>query len=153
VLLRESHVRECEVGCGDGGFLLKGDDMVANLDVGDALTNRLDDASTLMSENDRESTLWILTRQGVGILLGVSTIRKRWKLLRTRTSVADTSVVNLDADLVGTRRKDFNVLNAKGLAGLPGDSGLAVNDLFKMVNKVLQKMTSTTGGVRPFAEG
>lgn len=41
--------------------------MVADLDVGDALTNGLDDTSTLVSEDDGESTLGVLARQSVGI--------------------------------------------------------------------------------------
>lgn len=49
------------------GLVLESDDMVANLDVGDALTNGLDDTSTLVSKDDGESTLWVLARQSVGI--------------------------------------------------------------------------------------
>jgi hypothetical protein len=39
--------------------------------------------------------------------------------------MADTGVVNLDANLVGLGGSDLNVLNAKLLTGLPGDGGLA----------------------------
>lgn len=38
--------------------------------------------------------------------------------------MADTGVVDLDADLVGPRRRDFDVLDAELLAGLPGNGGL-----------------------------
>ena len=49
------------------GFVLKGNDMVARLHVGDALTNRLDNTSTLVSQDNRESTLGILAGEGVCI--------------------------------------------------------------------------------------
>ena len=41
-----------------------------------------------------------------------------------RTGVADTCVVDLDADLALLRGLDLNLLDAQVLAGLPGDSGL-----------------------------
>lgn len=43
--------------------------------------------------------------------------------------MADTSVVDLDADLVGPGRKNFDILKAQRLAGLPGNGGLARNGL------------------------
>lgn len=39
--------------------------------------------------------------------------------------MADTSVVNLDADLVGLWWGYFDVLEGEVLASLPGDGGLA----------------------------
>jgi hypothetical protein len=45
------------------------------------------------------------------------------------TCVANTSVVDLDTDLVGLGRSNLNVLNGQRLTGLPGDSGLAGNGL------------------------
>lgn len=80
--------------------------MVARLHVCDALANGLDDASTLVSQDDREGTLGVLSGEGVGI------------------GMADTSVVDLDADFVGFGRSNFDVLNHKVLASLPGDCGL-----------------------------
>lgn len=44
--------------------------------------------------------------------------------LGTNTGVANTSVVNLDADLVGLRWGYFDVLEGEILASLPGDGGL-----------------------------
>lgn len=44
--------------------------------------------------------------------------------------MADTSVVDLNADLVGARRGNLNVFDAQLLAGLPGDGSLAGNGLF-----------------------
>lgn len=41
--------------------------MVARLDVCDALTNGLDDTSTLVTEDNGESTLGILAGERVGI--------------------------------------------------------------------------------------
>jgi hypothetical protein len=43
--------------------------------------------------------------------------------------VADTGVVDLDADLVGLGGSDLDVLDAEVLAGLPGDGGLAGDGL------------------------
>lgn len=50
-----------------GGFVLKSDNVVTRLDVGDALTNGLDVTGTLVSQDDGESTLGVLAGQGVGI--------------------------------------------------------------------------------------
>lgn len=80
--------------------------MVTGLHVCDALANRLDDASTLVSQNDGEGTLRVLSGECVGI------------------SVADTGVVDLDADLVGLWGSDLDVLDGEVLASLPGDGSL-----------------------------
>lgn len=41
--------------------------MVAHLDIGHTLANRLDDAGALVSQDDGKSTLGILAGEGVGI--------------------------------------------------------------------------------------
>lgn len=41
--------------------------MVTRLDVGDTLTNGLNNTSTLVSEDNGESTLRVLTGESVGI--------------------------------------------------------------------------------------
>ena len=87
--------------------------MVARLDVGDALANRLDDARTFVSQDNGESTLGVLARQ------------------RVRVCVADTGVVDLDADLVGLGRRNLDVLNAQLLASLPGNGSLAGDGLIR----------------------
>ena len=46
--------------------------------------------------------------------------------------MANASVVDLDADLVGSRRKNLNVLEAELLASAPGDSGLASDGLMRV---------------------
>ena len=74
-------------------YVLKGDDVVTRLYICDTLTNRLDDTSTLVPKDNRESTLRILARECVGIC------------------VADTGVVDLNADLVGPRGCNFDILN------------------------------------------
>jgi hypothetical protein len=94
-----------------GEDVLEGDDVVAGLHVGDALTNRLDDTSALMSQDNGERALGVLSRQGV------------------RIGMADTGVVNLDSDLVGLGGSDLNVLDAQLLAGLPGHGSLAGDGL------------------------
>lgn len=85
--------------------------MVANLDVGHALTNRLDDTSSLVPQDDGEGTLGVLAGQ------------------RVRICVAHTGVVDLDTDLVRLWGCNLDVLNAQVLARLPGDGGLAGDGL------------------------
>ena len=80
--------------------------MVTGLHVCDTLTNGLDDTSTLVSEDDGESTLGVLAGQCVGIC------------------VADTGVVDLNADLVGPGGSDLDILNGEVLASFPGNGGL-----------------------------
>lgn len=87
-------------------YSLKSNDVVTGLHVGHALTHRLDDASTLVSQDNGERALGVLAGQGVGI------------------GVADAGVVDLDTDLVGLGRGNLNVLDGEVLAGFPGDSGL-----------------------------
>lgn len=50
-----------------GSDILKSNDVITRLDRGHALTNRLDNTSALVSQNDGESTLGILAGEGVGI--------------------------------------------------------------------------------------
>lgn len=44
--------------------------------------------------------------------------------MRSRTSVADTSVMDLNADFVGLGRRNLDVLDGQRLASCPGDGGL-----------------------------
>lgn len=87
--------------------------MVSGLYVCDALTNRLDDTSTLVPKDDRESTLRVLAGQCVGIC------------------VADTGVVDLNTDFTSPWGEDLDILNGKVLAGLPGNGSL-----FKLVRQI-----------------
>lgn len=89
-----------------GGHVLKGNNVVAGLHVCDALTDGLDDTSTLVSEDDGEGTLGVLAGQCVGVC------------------VADTGVVDLNADLVGPGGPNLDILNGEVLAGFPGNGGL-----------------------------
>lgn len=50
-----------------GADLLERDDIVTRLDIGDALSNRLHDTRTLVSQNDGECTFWVFPRQCVRI--------------------------------------------------------------------------------------
>jgi hypothetical protein len=90
---------------------VESDNVVTRLDVGDALADRLDNTGTLVSKDNGESTLGVLAGESVGIC------------------VANTSVVDLNSDLVGLGRSDLDILNGEGLAGLPGDGGLTGNGL------------------------
>lgn len=82
--------------------------MVTRLHIGDAFTNRLDDTSTLVTQDDGEGSLRVLARQGVCIC------------------VADTCVIDLDTDLMGLRGSDLDVLDREVLAGFPGNGGLSM---------------------------
>jgi hypothetical protein len=93
------------------GNLLQRDNVVTGLHVCDALADRLDDAGALVTEDNGESTLGVLAGESVGI------------------GMADTGVVDFDADLVGLGRGDLDVLDAEVLACFPGHSGLAGNGL------------------------
>lgn len=87
-------------------YSLESNDVVTGLHVGDTLANGLHNTSTLVSQDDGESTLRVLSGECVGIC------------------VADTGVVDLDADLVGFGSSDLDVLDAQVLASLPGDGSL-----------------------------
>jgi hypothetical protein len=52
---------------GRGGGILESDDIVANLHVGNALTNRLNDTGALVTEDNGECALGVLSGQCVGI--------------------------------------------------------------------------------------
>ena len=85
--------------------------MVADLYVCDSLADGLDDTSTLVSEDDGESTLRILAGQCVGIC------------------VADTGVVDLNADLMGPWGGNLDILDREVLAGFPGNGSLSKSAL------------------------
>ena len=63
--------------------LLESNDVVARLDVCDTLTNRLDDASTLVSQDNGESALGILSGERVRVC---SPFRQRDKILHVSVS-------------------------------------------------------------------
>ena len=85
--------------------------MVTGLHVCDTLTNGLDDTSTLVSEDDGEGTLGVLAGQCVGIC------------------VADTGVVDLNADLMGLWGSNLDILDREVLAGFPGNGSLSKSAL------------------------
>jgi hypothetical protein len=86
-------------------------DGVSGLDAGDALADRLDDTGTLVAQNRGEDSLGIRATESVGV------------------GVADTSVGDLDSNLVGLGRSNLDVFKGQGLAGLPGNGGLASDGL------------------------
>ena len=103
-----------KVGSGKGtkdraSDLLKSNDIVTWLDVGDALAYALDDTGTLVAKNDWEGTLGVLARECVGI------------------RVADTGVVDLNANFVCPWWSNLDILNGEVLAGFPGDGSLQHN--------------------------
>lgn len=90
---------------------LERDDVVALLHVSDTLAHTLDNTGTLVTGDNGEGTLGVLAAHHVGI------------------RVADTGVVDLNADLVGFGRSDLDVLDAEVLGGVPGHGGLASDGL------------------------
>ena len=87
-----------------------------------------------MSEDDGERTLGILPGESVGICFPRVSSNPRPRVrARCLTRVADTSVVDLNADLVSLGGRDLNILNAELLASLPGDGGLAGDGLGQSV--------------------
>lgn len=124
-------VLDVKLESGSIGRILEADDGVAGLDVGDALTNRLDDAGALVSEDNGESALGILARERVGVCYCSAIVPIQGDSCRALlTRVANTGIVNLNADLVGLGGSDLDILNGQVLAGLPGDGGLAGDGLF-----------------------
>ena len=110
------------------------DDMVPDLDVSHALADALDDTSSLVAEHDRESALGILSRQRVRVLFergsrqqmgNLSVSRSRMLSQTTKTyGVAETSVEDLDADLILLGWADLDVLDGQGcIAVRDGISG------------------------------
>lgn len=62
----------------------------------------------------------------------------RVELLLALTCVADSGVVNLNADLVSPGRRDLYVLNGELLAGFPRDGSLAGDRLCKIWSVALR---------------
>lgn len=63
-MLQLSVDRNAEIGAEN---VLESDNVVAHLDGGHTLANRLDNTGALMTENNGESTLWVLAGESVGI--------------------------------------------------------------------------------------
>jgi hypothetical protein len=105
--------------------------MVAGLHVGDALTNGLDNASTLVTENNREVALGVLSGERVGIYFARQSCRLRQRRVKGSrlTCVTNASVVNLHAHLVSLGGCNLDILNREALASFPGNGGLAGNGL------------------------
>jgi hypothetical protein len=83
--------------------VLQRNDMIANLNIRNTLTNRLDDTGALVSENDGESTLRVFSGECVGI------------------GMANTSVINLNPHFMRPGRSNLDILDAEVLAGFPGN--------------------------------
>lgn len=109
--------------------VLEGNDIVARLDGSYTFTDRFDDTGTLVSEDDGESTFWVLAGECVGVLTIEIRLCSSCEWHYRLTCVAYTSVVNLDANFVGLWRADFDVLDNQVFTSFPGDGGLAGNRL------------------------
>jgi hypothetical protein len=69
------------------------------------------------------------------------------------TCVANTSVVDLNSDLVGLGRSDLDILNGEGLAGLPGDGGLTGNGLAMASVLCFQRLPIINSGASVMMRG
>jgi hypothetical protein len=106
--------------------------VVADLYVCDALADGLDDTGTLVTENNRERALGVFSGECVGIWRVLVVVPKSWSLLLGRhvwtgaglTGMANTGVVDLDADLMRLGWRNLDILDGEILACLPGDCGL-----------------------------
>lgn len=85
--------------------------MVPHLDIVHALPDRLDNPAPLVPQDDGERALGVLARERVVV------------------RVADARPQDLDPHLARLGRGDLDVLDAEGLAGLPGDGRLAGDGL------------------------
>lgn len=52
---------------GESRNILEGDNIITGLDGGYTLADRLNDTGTLVTQDDRESTLGVLSGQSVGV--------------------------------------------------------------------------------------
>jgi len=77
------------------------DDVITDVDGGNSLADRLDYTGSLVSKDDGEDSLRILSTESV------------------RVSVTNTSSVEFDSDLSLLRGRDFDRLDGKGFRGLP----------------------------------
>lgn len=160
---------------------LEGNDMLARLDAGDALTDGLDDAGALVSEDDGECALGVLAGERVCICgAEVSQVashptspppspaaqadRGRMRRLsftrgtipgrwtgQLRTCVADTGVVDLDAHLVGPGWRHLDGLDAQVFACLPSHGRLAGDGLNENISEVSLLFQRILGSPVPIA--
>lgn len=116
--------------------VLERDDVVARLHAGDALANRLDDASALVPEHNGERAFGVLAREGVRIWsLSVCTVPvvACAPIVGCSTCVAHAGVVDFDAHLVSLGGRDLDILDAQSLSSLPGHGGLAGDCLERFI--------------------
>ena len=85
---------------------VQGDDILSGLDGGHAIAYGLDNTGTFVTEDDREGTFGVFSGEGVGVC------------------VADTGVVDLNANLMGLGGCNLDILDGERLASSPGDGSL-----------------------------
>jgi hypothetical protein len=106
--------------------------VVANLYICDALADGLDDTGTLVTEDNGERALGVLSGECVGIWRVLAGFPGSRSVLLGRdvwtgaelTGMADTGVVDLDADFIRLGWGNLDVLDGEILACFPGDCGL-----------------------------
>lgn len=108
-----------------GKSVLKCYNVVSGLDGGDPRADGLDDTGSFVSEDDGESALGVLAREGVGIYPISVCCSLPPRPSCNRTCVANSSVVDLNADLVGLGCGNLNVLDRKRFPGFPCHGSLS----------------------------
>jgi hypothetical protein len=149
----------------NGGFenlnVLERNNVVAGLYICDTLTDGLDDTGTLVTKDNGEGTLGVLSGKCVCIcrtlvcrsMLGLSSAayllgcRLATRRAARRTGMADTGVVDLNADLVGLRWSNLDILNGEVLASFPGDCCLYLCQL-QVSLEVLASLSSLLSRVK-----
>jgi hypothetical protein len=97
--------------------------MVSRLNTRHALTDRFDDTSAFVTEDNGESAFGVFAGEGVGICsqsvsLFIYNFTRRKD---THTGMADTSVVDLNAHFMCLGWRNLDVLDGEVLAGFPGN--------------------------------
>lgn len=122
--------------------LLQCDYMITWLHIGDAFADRFNDTGSLVSEDNGKGTFWVLARESVRVCVPVSiksffcfsgntasgippvrgAVADGEVLL---TCMANSSVVNLNANLMSLWGSDLDGLKAQIFTCLPGHGGFA----------------------------
>jgi hypothetical protein len=116
--------------------------MIPRLHARNPFANRLDDPSAFVTKHNGERALGVFAGERVSICTrshpsatlthschhaAKTTTGQGTSKAEEVTGMTNSGVVNLDADFVGPRRLDFDILNDEILPGLPGDGGLWSN--------------------------
>jgi len=106
---------------------VKRDDMVADFDIGDTLSNGFDNSSTFVTTDNGESPFRVLAGESVciGMTDLVLSVRHRERPMdcRAAPAIRDTypSPKDLNAHFMGLGRRDFDVLDGQFPSSFPSN--------------------------------